>query len=89
MRLISFFLTVNQTEVLMYLPEHLVHQLDQGGLLHQFDPEKLMKKIVKLIYSSLHLQLRSIQTKEISKLERFKVVNAKVIETHMVGKYDN
>ena len=42
MRLISF--TVNQTEVLMYLPEHLVHQLDQGGPLHQFDPEKIDEK---------------------------------------------
>lgn len=28
----------------MYLPEHLVYQLDQGVPLHQFDPEKIDEK---------------------------------------------
>lgn len=63
MRLISFFLTVNQTEVLMYLPEHLVHQLDQGGLLHQFDPEKIDEKNCEthIFWSSFTIKINSNQ----------------------------
>lgn len=34
----------------MYLPEHLVHQLDQGGPLHQFDPEKIDEKTYLLAF---------------------------------------
>lgn len=61
MRLISF--TVNQTEVLMYLPEHLVHQLDQGGLLHQFDPEKIDEKNCEthIFWSSFTIKINSNQ----------------------------
>lgn len=61
MRLISF--TVNQTEVLMYLPEYLVHQLDQGGLLHQFDPEKIDEKNCEthIFWSSFTIKINSNQ----------------------------
>lgn len=61
MRLISF--TVNQTEVLMYLPEYLVYQLDQGGLLHQFDPEKIDEKNCEthIFWSSFTIKINSNQ----------------------------
>ena len=47
----------------MYLPEHLVHQLDQGGLLHQFDPEKIDEKNCEthIFWSSFTIKINSNQ----------------------------
>ena len=46
----------------MYLPEHLVHQLDQGGPLHQFDPEKIDEKTYILAFNYNKDQFRDRQT---------------------------